>query len=133
MTILEEDSEAITKKLYAKLIPSGVLPITFLGFSEMNPMPFFSIALPHAINDQFIGQVKKFLIHGAIFSHTGHLCNISLEQAQMEVGILWKQALRIMDFVDILLDQNTLGTDRNYTAMHTHVRRSVHLSALLIT
>jgi hypothetical protein len=23
--------------------------------------------------------------------------------------------------------------DRNYTAMHTHVRRSVHLSALLIT
>jgi hypothetical protein len=24
-------------------------------------------------------------------------------------------------------------TDRNYTAMHTHVQRSVHLSALLIT
>jgi hypothetical protein len=23
--------------------------------------------------------------------------------------------------------------DRNYTAMHTHVQRSVHLSALLIT
>jgi hypothetical protein len=25
------------------------------------------------------------------------------------------------------------SNDRNYTAMHTHVRRSVHLSALLIT
>jgi hypothetical protein len=26
-----------------------------------------------------------------------------------------------------------MGSDRNYTAMHTHVWRSVHLSALLIT
>jgi hypothetical protein len=26
-----------------------------------------------------------------------------------------------------------LFLDRNYTAMHTHVQRSVHLSALLIT
>jgi hypothetical protein len=26
-----------------------------------------------------------------------------------------------------------VGSDRNYTAMHTHVQRSVHLSALLIT
>jgi hypothetical protein len=31
--------------------------------------------------------VKKFLTHGAIPSHTGCLSNISLEQAQMEVGI----------------------------------------------
>jgi hypothetical protein len=45
------------------------------------------IALPRCIDAQFIGQVKKVLVHGAIPSHTGWLFNISLEQAQMEIGI----------------------------------------------
>jgi hypothetical protein len=53
----------------------------------MHPMLFFGIALPHCIDTQFIGQVKKVLVHGAIPSHTGRLFNISLEQAQMEIGI----------------------------------------------
>jgi hypothetical protein len=59
----------------------------FPGVFWHAPNAFFGLALPWAIDDQFIGQVKKLLIHGAIPSHMGCLCNISLEQAQMEVGI----------------------------------------------
>jgi hypothetical protein len=33
----------------------------------------------------------------------------------------------------LLLPTRYVQFDRNYAAMHTHVRRSVHLSALLIT
>jgi hypothetical protein len=33
----------------------------------------------------------------------------------------------------LVIDHKLMGSDRNYTAMCTHVRRSVHLSALLIT
>jgi hypothetical protein len=67
MTILEEDFKEITKKLYAQLIPSRGANHNFPGVFQHVPNAFFGIALPHSINDQFIGQVKKFLIHGAIF------------------------------------------------------------------
>jgi hypothetical protein len=87
MMIMEEESESITKKLYAQLIPSGGANCNFPGVFQHAPNTFFDLALPQAIDDQFIGQVKKLLRHGAIPSHTGRLCNISLEQAHMEVGI----------------------------------------------
>jgi hypothetical protein len=59
----------------------------FLCVFQHAPNAFFGIALPRCIDTQFIGQVKKVLVHGAIPSHTGRLFNISLEQAQMEIGI----------------------------------------------
>jgi hypothetical protein len=86
-SISDEDSEEITKKLYAQLIPSSGANHNFPCVFRHAPNAFFGIALPHCINTQFIGQVKKVLVHGAIPSHTGQLFNISLEQAQMEIGI----------------------------------------------
>ncbi len=59
----------------------------FPGVFRHAPYAFFGIALPRGIDNQFIGQVKKFLTHGTIPSHTGCLANISLEQAQMDVDI----------------------------------------------
>jgi hypothetical protein len=41
-------------------------------------------------------------------------------------------ALEVLNHEDIV-SYLTKEVDRNYTAMRTHVRRSVHLSALLIT
>jgi hypothetical protein len=39
------------------------------------------------MDTQFIEQVKCVLVHGALPTHTGSYFNISLEQAQLEVGI----------------------------------------------
>jgi hypothetical protein len=86
-SISDEESEEITKKLYAQLIPSGGANRNFPCVFRHAPNAFFGIALPCCIDTQFIGQVKKVLVHGAIPSHTGRLFNISLEQAQMEIGI----------------------------------------------
>jgi hypothetical protein len=72
------------KRLPRNYIPNISLPVVLTiisqGFINMHPMLFFGITLPHGIDDQFIGQLKKFLIHGTIPTHTGCLCNISLEQ-----------------------------------------------------
>jgi hypothetical protein len=43
--------------------------------------------LPQVTDTQFIEQVKRVLVHGALPTHTGIYFNISLEQAQLEVGI----------------------------------------------
>jgi hypothetical protein len=87
ITILDEESEEITKKLYAKLIPSGRANHNFPCVFRHAPNAFFGIALSRCIDAQFIGQVKKVLVHGAIPSYTGRLFNISLEQVQMKIGI----------------------------------------------
>jgi hypothetical protein len=39
------------------------------------------------MDTQFIEQVKRVLVHGALPTHTGSYFNISLEQAQLEVRI----------------------------------------------
>jgi hypothetical protein len=64
--ILEEESEGITKKLYAQLLPSRGTNHNFPGVFRHAPYAFFGIALPQGFDNQFIGQVKKFLTHGAI-------------------------------------------------------------------
>jgi hypothetical protein len=75
------------KKLYIQLLPSGSANRNFPSVFRHAPNAFFGVALPHSIDTQFIGQVKKVLIHGVIPSQTGQLYNISLEQVQMEIGI----------------------------------------------
>jgi hypothetical protein len=42
---------------------------------------------PLAIDTEFVGQVKAIFTHGAIPTHMGNFLNISLEQAQLELGI----------------------------------------------
>jgi hypothetical protein len=71
MTISDEESEEITKKLYSQLIPSSGANHNFLGVFQHAPNAFFGIALPRCIDTQFINQVKKVLVHGAIPSHMG--------------------------------------------------------------
>jgi hypothetical protein len=53
MMIMEEESESITKKLYAQLIPSGGAIAIFLVFSDMHQMPFSALL--------FLGQLMTSL------------------------------------------------------------------------
>jgi hypothetical protein len=56
MMIMEEESESITKKLYAQLIPSGGggLIAIFLVFSDMHQIPFLALL--------FLGQLMTSLL-----------------------------------------------------------------------
>jgi len=86
-TISDAESELITKALYSQLLPSGGANRHFPLVYRHAPLTFFGLTLPTVIDTQFIEQVKKVLVHGALPTHTGRYFNISLEQAQLEVGI----------------------------------------------
>jgi hypothetical protein len=87
MMILAEESEEITKILYSQLLPSRGINNHFPLVYCHAPLTFFSLTLPQVIDMQFIEQVKRAMVHGALQTHTGKYFNISLEQAQLEVGI----------------------------------------------
>jgi hypothetical protein len=86
MTISEDDSKSITKVLYSQLLPSGGANRHFPVVYHHAPFTFFGLTLPQVIDTQFIEQVKRVLVHGALPTHTGNYFNISLEQAQLEIG-----------------------------------------------
>ncbi len=86
-TILVEESEMITKLLYSVLLPSSGTNCHFPLVYQHAPFMFFGLNLPRVMDTQFIKQVKRVLVHGALPTHTGRYFNISLEQAQLEVGI----------------------------------------------
>jgi hypothetical protein len=85
--ISAEESESITKVLYSQLLPSGGANRHFPLVYRHAPFTFFGLTLPQVTDTQFIEQVKRVLVHGALPTHTGIYFNISLEQAQLEVGI----------------------------------------------
>jgi hypothetical protein len=85
--ISAEESESITKVLYSQLLPSGGANHHFPLVYQHAPFTFFGLTLPQATDTQFIEQVKRVLVHGALPTHTGIYFNISLEQAKLEVGI----------------------------------------------
>jgi hypothetical protein len=86
-TITEEESYEITKSLYFQILQSGGANRNFPTPYRHAPYAFFGLSLPRAIDTEFLGQIKSMLTHGAIPTHTGRFLNISLEQAQLEVGI----------------------------------------------
>jgi hypothetical protein len=86
-TISAEESESITKVLYSQLLPSGGANCHFPLVYRHAPFTFFGLTLPQVMDTQFIEQVKLVLVHGALPTHTSIYFNISLEQAQLEVGI----------------------------------------------
>jgi hypothetical protein len=86
-TITEEESYEITKSLYFQILPSGGANQNFPTRYRHAPYAFFGLSIPRAIDTEFLGQIKSMLTHGAILTHTGRFLNISLEQAQLEVGI----------------------------------------------
>jgi hypothetical protein len=86
-TISEDDSESITKVLYSQLLPSGGANHHFPVVYRHAPFTFFGLTLPRVIETQFIEQVKRVLVHGALPTHTGNYFNTSLEQAQLKIGI----------------------------------------------
>jgi hypothetical protein len=86
-TISADESESITKALYSQLLPSGGANRHFPLVYRHAPFTFFGLMLPRVMDTQFIEQVKRVLVHGALPTHTGSYFNISLEQAQLEVGI----------------------------------------------
>jgi hypothetical protein len=87
MTISEDDSESITKVLYSQLLPSCGANRHFPVVYRHAPFTFFGLMLPRVIDMQCIEQVKRVLVHVALPTHTGNYFNISLEQAQLEIGI----------------------------------------------
>jgi hypothetical protein len=86
-TISAEESESITKVLYSQLLPSGGANCHFPLVYRHAPFTFFGLTLPQVTDTQFIEQVKRVLVHRALPTHTSIYFNISLEQAQLEVGI----------------------------------------------
>jgi hypothetical protein len=64
---------------------------------------------------------------------------MEIQQTSFKMMILFRYSsyrnylLRYMCINSSVIDHKLMGSDRNYTAMHTHVHWSVHLSALLIT
>jgi hypothetical protein len=86
-TISEEESEDITKILYSQLLPSGGANRHFPLAYRHAPFTFFGLSLPRVIDTQFIEQVKRVLVQGALPTTTGRFYNISFEQAQLEIGI----------------------------------------------
>jgi hypothetical protein len=85
--ISADESESITKVLYSQLLPSGGANRHFPLVYQHAPFTFFGLTLPEVMDTQFIEQVKRVLVHGALPTHTSSYFNISLEQAQLEVGI----------------------------------------------
>jgi hypothetical protein len=73
----------------------------------------------------------------------GPISCLLILQAILEISFKMMILLRYSSYRNYLLrymcinflgnKHKLMGSDRNYTAMHTHVQRSVHLSALLIT
>ena len=87
-TSLDEDqSEFITKQLYKMMLPAGGTNRHFAMAFHHAPLDFFGLELPRAIDHQGIAQIHKLLTHGLIDTSMGSLITISLEQAQLEVGI----------------------------------------------
>ena len=87
-TSLDEDqSEFITKQLYKMMLPAGGTNQHFPTAFHPAPLDFFGLELPRAIDHQGIAQIHKLLTHGSIDTSMGSLITISLEQAQLEVGI----------------------------------------------
>jgi hypothetical protein len=64
---------------------------------------------------------------------------MEIQQTSFKITILFRYStyrnylLDICASTSLVIDHKLMGSDRNYTAMRTHVWRSVHLSALLIT
>jgi hypothetical protein len=56
----------------------------------------------------------------------------SQHNSQQPASVNWL-SLAILHFPRILIGFELCQLDRNYTAMHTNMQRSVHMSALLIT
>ena len=86
-TLDEDQSEFITKQFYKMMLLAGGMNQHFPTAFQHAPLDFFGLELPHAIDHQGITQIHKLLTHGSIDTMTGSLINLSLEQAQLEVGI----------------------------------------------
>ena len=86
-TFTEAKSVLVTKSLYAQLLPSGGANQNYPTVYHHAPSMFFRLALLMVIETQFTKQVKKILTHGAIPTPIGEYLKVSLEQAQLEVGI----------------------------------------------
>jgi hypothetical protein len=78
---------SITKPLYSLLLPRLGAVRTFPGVFRYAPLSLQGLNLPHLYVEQGIAQLRQVLTHGAISSVTGKLFRVSLELAQLEVGL----------------------------------------------
>jgi len=82
-----EEAEELTKELHK-------LTVAKLGIARSFPHAFFHAPLciqglnfPHVFTEQGIQQISKMLTHGDTGSPTSQWLMLTLEQAQLEVGI----------------------------------------------
>jgi hypothetical protein len=114
--ILTEELEEITKILYSQLLPSrGSKPSFPFGLLPC-PSHFLQSHLtsPQVIDMQFIEQVKRVMVHGALQTHAGKYFNISLEAAGSTQSWNWHSNLRgklqqLQVPPDILLGQSAMA------------------------
>jgi hypothetical protein len=86
-TITESESQVITKELFKALLPRLGACRTCPKVYRHAPAKFQGLDIPNLYVERGIGQLRQILVHGAIPTTTGDLLRISLEQAQLEVGI----------------------------------------------
>ena len=77
----------ITKELYKSLLPKLGANRNFPNVYRYAPASFQGLEVPLIYVEQENGHLRQILTHGAIPTTTGSLMRISLEQAQLEVGI----------------------------------------------
>jgi hypothetical protein len=85
--ITEQEGTMITRELHKCLLPKMGAVCTYPLAYRHAPTSLQGLGFPLIYLEQAIGQLRQVLTHGAIDTTTGQLLRISLEQAQLEVGI----------------------------------------------
>jgi hypothetical protein len=85
--ITEQEGMSITQELHCCLLPKMGANCNYPLVYRHAPASLQGLEFPAIYLEQGIGQLHQVLTHGAIATTTGHLMRISLEQAQLEVGI----------------------------------------------
>jgi hypothetical protein len=86
-TLTASQGELITKELYKNLLPKLGANRNYPGAYRHSPASLQGMDIPLLYIEQEIGHIRQVLTHGAIPTTTGTLMQISLEQAQLEVGL----------------------------------------------
>ena len=86
-TLSDKQGQLITKQLYTSLLPKMGANHNFPLVYPHAPASLQGLGLPQLHVQQLISKVQQILVHGVIDTAMGHLLRISLEQAQLEVGI----------------------------------------------
>jgi hypothetical protein len=86
-TLTASQGDLITRELYKNLLPKLGANRNYPSVYRHAPASLQGLDIPLLYIEQEISHIRQVLTHGAIPTTTGTLMQISLEQAQLEVGL----------------------------------------------